>query len=124
MDYRNYPHDWKSRIRPATLTRAEHCCEDCGVPNYALGYRDVIGGFHITEGIERGEMIGEYKVIKIILTISHQGHDISNNDPSNLKALCQRCHLTHDREYHRKMRRTNRWKREVARGQMAFEGLL
>lgn len=113
-DYKKYPSHWKTEIRPAILERAKHRCEECGVPNYALGYRDESGCFHIMENSMRFDEIGEYKIIKIILTISHQDHDVNNNEPSNLKALCQRCHLMHDREHHKKMRRLNRRKREIA----------
>lgn len=40
--------------------------------------------------------------IKIVLTIAHLDHDITNNDASNLKALCQKCHLNYDKDHHRK----------------------
>lgn len=33
---------------------------------------------------------------KIILTVAHLDRDSKNNDPKNLAALCQRCHLRHD----------------------------
>ena len=39
-----------------------------------------------------------YRMVKTILTISHQDHDPTNNDPSNLKSLCQRCHLRQIRD--------------------------
>ena len=32
----------------------------------------------------------------IVLTIAHLDHDIKNNDPKILRALCQRCHLRYD----------------------------
>lgn len=32
----------------------------------------------------------------------------TDNRPENLAALCQRCHLLHDREQHRETRRRNR----------------
>lgn len=38
----------------------------------------------------------------MILAACHLNHDPTDNHPNNLKALCQRCHLFHDREYHRK----------------------
>jgi len=77
VDYSKYPKDWKSKIRPDILRRAKNKCENCGVENYTL--RD-----------------GS----KIVLTISHTDHDISNNDYSNLMALCQRCHIRHDKHLH------------------------
>ena len=40
------------------------------------------------------------KAIKVVLTIAHLDHDVTNNDFSNLKAFCQRCHLAHDKDHH------------------------
>ncbi len=123
IDYRKYPRNWKSEIRPAILDRANHECEECKVPNYAIGYW-LDGGFHLCEYNKdnsmmkgrRGFRVNDLvKVVKIILTVSHTDHDVTNNDHSNLRALCQRCHLTHDREHHSKMRKINRRKRIMAR---------
>lgn len=36
-------------------------------------------------------------MVKIILTVAHLDRDRTNNHPGNLAALCQRCHLNHDR---------------------------
>jgi 5-methylcytosine-specific restriction endonuclease McrA len=36
-----------------------------------------------------------------VLTVAHLDHAPEHNDPANLRALCQRCHLAHDREQHR-----------------------
>ena len=40
----------------------------------------------------------------VVLATAHLDHDPSNNDPRNLAALCQRCHLEHDRSEHRRQR--------------------
>jgi len=40
-----------------------------------------------------------------VLTVAHLDHDISNNELSNLRALCQRCHLDYDREDNTRRRR-------------------
>ncbi len=37
---------------------------------------------------------------RIILAAAHLDHDPSNNRLLNLKSLCQRCHMIHDRPYH------------------------
>lgn len=39
-----YPADWPT-ISRRIRERAGHRCERCGVPNYAVGYRDVHGAF-------------------------------------------------------------------------------
>jgi hypothetical protein len=40
----------------------------------------------------------------VALAAAHLDHDPTNNRPRNLKALCQRCHMLHDREEHRQRR--------------------
>ena len=36
------------------------------------------------------------------LAACHRDHDPANNDPDNLAAWCQRCHLLHDRSEHQR----------------------
>jgi 5-methylcytosine-specific restriction endonuclease McrA len=42
----------------------------------------------------------------VVLATAHLDHNPGNSRPSNLRALCQRCHLSHDRPEHRRRRRT------------------
>lgn len=86
IDYKKYPPNWKTEIRPAILERANNCCEFCGVSNYSIR----------PDGV------------KVILTIAHLDHDETNWDVSyeRLRALCQRCHLRYDAKEKQK-RRTN-----------------
>jgi len=42
---------------------------------------------------------------RVILAAAHLDHDPSNNRWRNLKSLCQRCHMIHDRPYHLMQRR-------------------
>jgi len=44
----------------------------------------------------------------VILTIAHLDHTPENCDLDNLKALCQRCHLTYDAKHHAKNARKTR----------------
>ena len=85
IDYKTYPSNWFSEIRPAILARAQHRCE--GSPAYpdcrAVNYQP-----HPVTGS------------KVILTIAHLDHDPTHSDPDNLRAWCQRCHLTYDADYH------------------------
>lgn len=99
-DKSKYPPNWSTEIRPRILARANHCCEQCGVENHAVGARDKDGVFHSEYDI--GTMnsdagfaaFGEYpKIITIVLTIAH----LENPEPldcrdENLMAMCQRCH--------------------------------
>ena len=83
-----YPKNWKS-IRSQILDRSGNRCE--GSPAYP--HCNVENGkpHRIT-----GSMV--------VLTIAHIDQVIENNDPSNLRALCQRCHLKHDLDWRRKER--------------------
>ncbi len=42
---------------------------------------------------------------RVILAAAHLDHDPRNNRLRNLKSLCQRCHMIHDRPYHLVQRR-------------------
>jgi len=105
IDYSRYPDNWQE-LRAQVLADAQGKCERCGVANYAEGARDIKGVWHNEHDIDRlnsdvGYYLfdGEYpKIIKIILTVAHLDHDIKNNERSNLAALCQRCHFSHDRQ--------------------------
>lgn len=99
-DYRLYPKDWKTRIRPAILERAGHKCEWCGAPDRWLRVRGMVisptshEAFYAAEDWAAGE---GPKPALIVLTIAHiHDPDPMNCDPSNLAALCQKCHNGHD----------------------------
>ena len=119
IDYKKYPPNWKTEIRPAILQRANSCCEFCNVKNYSEGFRNKQGHFYTTEFVieeleSRGldmfedelfhcvQKDGKVKPIKIVLTVAHLDHNILNNEFSNLKSLCQKCHLDYDKEHHKK----------------------
>lgn len=125
-DKSRYPQNWKSEIRPAILARADNCCEFCGVPNYSVILRGTWNGIDCYQD-ENGTIfnastskpigsayVGEVHptntFIKVVLTIAHLNHNTSNNDYSNLRALCQRCHNRHDsgfRSANRKRKKKN-----------------
>jgi len=98
-NYKLYPPNWFSEIRPRILARANNRCEFCGVPNYAP---------HPATGA------------RVILTIAHLDQDISNNADSNLAALCQRCHNRHDQPHRIRHRPTNKRRRQERRGQLVL----
>ena len=109
-----YPTDWKV-IRANILERAVHCCEQCRVPNRAriargagddaeTYMRDDANVYCANTGEHLGQCrMSDYSIGRmtdIVLTIAHLDHMPENNDPANLKALCQRCHLRHDMAQH------------------------
>jgi hypothetical protein len=121
INYRDYPKNWPE-IRASVLERAKSKCEFCGVENYEYGGRDKMGVWHSLEDIGKmsserigATFFGEPKIIRIVLTIAHLDHDIRHNDESNLRALCQRCHLCYDKAHHARNSRITRMKK---RGQL------
>lgn len=93
INYKHYPTNWLTEVRPRILARANNCCEQCGVQNHTWVKRD------------REHNNSVY----VVLTIHHMGTDKPDGTKGdhtdkmdcrdeNLIALCQRCHLAADRE--------------------------
>ena len=97
IDYSQYCRDWRTFSRVMRFVIAGNRCEWCGAVNYEP---------HPDTGS------------KVILTVAHIDHDKTNNNPKNLRALCQRCHLSHDREHHARSRAANRRKALEEAGQL------
>ena len=114
IDYRKYPSNWKTEIRPSILEMANNCCQFCGAKNYSvyliendkkifLQPYESTNFFICPDGFKRTVgRTGAFTLKKVVLTIAHLDHDISNNCLSNLKALCQKCHLSYDKDHHKK----------------------
>lgn len=85
-----YPKNWKE-IRAKILQRADNKCEFCGIENHKWTRSVMIGG-------NRGWYY------RVVLTIAHLDHNPQNCDPSNLRALCQKCHNRYDAEHRKKNR--------------------
>jgi hypothetical protein len=102
-----YPADWK-QISLDARKRAGNRCEGCGLHNYSIGWREKDGTFvryeRTWDAIPEEEIGSEInladgsktKVFQIILTVAHLDHNPGNNDPSNLRAYCQKCHNAYD----------------------------
>lgn len=133
-DYSKYPPSWKA-VRASILDRSGNRCERCGLLNGAIirrcGDAFVAGGmlYRAHDGSRIKAVTSEItdaafsREVKIVLTIAHIDHDTTNNDPSNLLALCQWHHLLLDHELHmRNAAETRRRKREEA-GQMRLGGV-
>jgi hypothetical protein len=138
INYKEYPKNWLTEIRPAILARAGNCCEFCGVANGVEGWRGNDGKFYtfleVENALERyGYDLFENalkrhidkdgrakRMTKIVLTIAHLNHDKENHDVAyeTLAALCQGCHLKYDLKRHMEKARLNRDKKK---GQLRLE---
>lgn len=143
MDISKYPKDWKEISHRIRFERAKGACEQCGAAHGSCVWRSYTdplnyltlradGNYYDKSGecVHMGEPPDEFLPrndreydtghdIKVVLTVAHLDHDTTNNDDSNLKALCQRCHLRHDAKEHGKhAAQTRRNKRDEATGQM------
>ena len=111
-----YPPHWKELSRRVRFERARGLCEACGRPHATLirclpdgrwfdpaqrSWRDRRG--RRARWPDLLAMIPE-RTTRVVLAAAHLDHDPSNNRLRNLKSLCQRCHLLHDRPYHRAQR--------------------
>lgn len=79
-----YPRDWKA-ISQRVRERAGNVCE--GSPQYP-DCRAANGEPHPVTGS------------RVVLTVAHLNHDEADCRDENLKAWCQRCHLTYDAKHH------------------------
>lgn len=112
-----YPADWP-QISQRIRQRAGWRCEWCGIENGRLGGRSQSGRWWDAGPLDcsgrrprpgetwwcYNEEIGTsmlLPIVRIVLTVAHI-HDPSpeNCAEENLAALCQRCHLNHDRKHH------------------------
>jgi hypothetical protein len=100
---KRYPANWK-HIRARILERASHRCEgspafpDCRAPNGSYRVRST--GEVMTARQFVVSAFDDDEVTRIVLTIAHLDHTPENCDESNLRAWCQRCHLTYDAKHH------------------------
>ena len=92
-----YPANWRE-ISARIKARAGHKCE--GSPKYP-SCRAEHGQRHPWTGSV------------VVLTVAHLDHNPEHCDDDNLKAMCQRCHLTYDAKHHaRNAALTRRSKRQ------------
>jgi hypothetical protein len=114
INYKEYPGNWKTEIRPAVIERAKNRCEWCGVKNHSIIHRfgkGINDWEYWPEGmLSEAWTIDKKKSTKIILTIAHLDHDKMNHDVSieRLAALCQKCHLGYDAKHHAANRKYGR----------------
>ena len=121
IDYKKYPANWLTEIRPRIMKRANNTCEfeGCdfkhGETVYAVKYRGKTqrwyrdletANLHEPKSYEskrnwktgKVEDVPNPKPVKVVLTIAHLDHDETNHNVSDdrLKAACQLCHCRYD----------------------------
>ena len=109
-----YPWDWSELSRSIRFRRAGGRCEGCGrqhgseVPTFPGGawFDGDLGIWRDDRGrrtaLPRQPQVA--RTTRVVLATAHLNHDPADNRPRNLRALCGRCHLAHDRDEHRRRR--------------------
>ena len=113
-----YPIDWRELSASIRFRRAKGRCEHCGRPHgrtvQHLGDGRWWDEERHTWRDGQGRLVGRLQApcgttatptTRVVLATAHLDHDPTNNRPRNLAALCQRCHILHDGEEHRRRRR-------------------
>jgi len=107
-----YPPHWRELSRHVRFERAEGRCQRCGRPHLvvlrclpdgrwfdeqAATWRDRRGRPARWPDLEEAT---RFRMTRVVLAAAHLDSDPTNNRPKNLRALCQRCHMLHDRPQH------------------------
>ena len=133
-----YPVDWPQLSAMIRFERAKGRCECCGRPHGQVVHH--LGDGRWWDEEQRCWRSGKGRALTrpaaldvanppsatlvrtthVVLATAHLDHDPTNNRPRNLKALCQRCHMLHDRLEHR-LQRNATLRRRRALGDL-FQG--
>jgi len=95
-----YPPNWKSLSHWVRFVRAKGRCQNCGRVH---GQR-----FLFSSG-------------QVVLSAAHLNQDPTDNRKTNLRALCQKCHLAHDRSDNLKRAAVTRFLTRLFRQPTLFE---
>ena len=111
-----YPIDWRQISHWVRFVRARGCCEVCGRP-HGTAVKHLGDGRWWDEAQQawrdgRGRRVPSRAVTKsapvrttrVFLAAAHLDHDPGHcgHRHRNVRAMCQRCHLLHDRPEHRR----------------------
>ena len=109
---RLYPPHWRALSQRVRFERAGGRCQGCGRPHLAR-VRCLPDGRWFDEAAgtwrnRRGRPdrwpdlleAGQVRLTRVVLAAAHLDNDPANNRLGNLRGLCQRCHMLHDRPHH------------------------
>jgi hypothetical protein len=112
-----YPIDWPQLSRHVRFERAGGICQGCGRPHGEVvrclpdgrWYDETRQTWRNHRGRparwpDTAEATG-VRHTRVVLAAAHLDHNPGNNRLKNLRSLCQRCHLIHDRPHHLAQRR-------------------
>jgi hypothetical protein len=111
-----YPPNWPELSGRIRFERADGRCQGCARPHLAE-VRCLPDGRWFDEAARtwrdrRGrparwpDLIdaAQVRLTRVVLAAAHLDSNPANNRLANLKGLCQRCHMLHDRPFHRAQR--------------------
>ncbi len=111
-----YPPHWRELSARVRFERAGGRCQGCGRPHLAQ-LRCLPDGRWYDEATRiwrnrRGrpaqppDLVDatRMRTTRVVLAAAHLDSDPTNNRLANLKSLCQRCHMLHDRPHHLRQR--------------------
>jgi hypothetical protein len=107
-----YPPHWPALSRRVRFERAGGRCQRCARPHLAQ-VRCLPDGRWFDEAARtwrdrRGRPapwpdlieVMNVRLTRVVLAAAHLDNDPANNRLANLRGLCQRCHMLHDRPFH------------------------
>lgn len=112
-----YPLHWPELSRRVRFERAGGRCQRCGRQHGTIvrclpdgrwydpderTWRDGKGRSARWPDLE--QLVWQ-RTTRVVLAAAHMDHDPRNNRLRNLRSLCQRCHILHDRSHHLAQRR-------------------
>ena len=96
---KRYPDNWYDTIRPKALAKANYMCTKCKAKHHSIGYRNKLGVWVECDAhMINWCLVKGIKTRKMYLQVAHLDHNPSNNDLTNLQAMCPRCHFINDKQ--------------------------
>jgi hypothetical protein len=108
----HYGSEWRAISAQIRFDRARGRCETCDRPHLRVVQTLPDGQWYDDERHVWRDGMGQradgpagrdppsLRWVRVVISAAHLDHDPVNRDPGNLSALCQRCHLRHDLQFH------------------------